>query len=100
MSSKNRIMQILRENSSVLENEFGICRIGLFGSIAKETDNSDSDVDIVIEFSRPIGLQFIEVVEFLEKILGRPVDVLTPTGVQNIRNKDIAESIANGIVYV
>lgn len=100
MWSKNRIMQILRENSSVLENEFGICRIGLFGSIAKETDNSDSDVDIVIEFSRPIGLQFIEVVEFLEKILGRPVDVLTPTGVQNIRNKDIAESIANGIVYV
>ena len=75
-------------------------RIGLFGSFAKGEQTDDSDIDILIEFEKPIGLKFVELTEYLEKVLGRQVDVLTPAGIKGIRIKKIAQEIERGIVYV
>ena len=74
--------------------------MGLFGSFAKGHPGEQSDIDIVVEFERPIGLRFIELVEYLETLLGRKVDVLTPIGIQSIRRRTVAKSIAESIVYV
>jgi predicted nucleotidyltransferase len=59
-----------------------------------------SDVDTVVEFARPIGLRFIEFAEYLESVLGKRVDVLTPAGIQGIRRDHIAEEIQRSLVYV
>jgi predicted nucleotidyltransferase len=59
-------------------SEYGVKRIGLFGSHAKGAPSERSDVDLVVEFARPIGLKFIEFAEYLESLLGKKVDVLTP----------------------
>lgn len=64
-----------------------------------EADES-SDVDIVVEFERPVGLQFVELADYLEDLLSRDVDLLTPAGVQAIRSPRVAESIRQGVVYV
>jgi predicted nucleotidyltransferase len=53
-----------------------------------------------VEFERPIGFRFLDLVDYLEAVLGRKVDVLTPAGVQNIRIDRVAKSIAESIVYV
>ena len=50
-------------------------RIGLFGSFAKGTANEDSEVDMVVEFERPIGFKFVELVDYLEALLDKEVDV-------------------------
>jgi uncharacterized protein len=100
MLTKERIVEILQEHSEFLASEFGVHRIGLFGSYAKGRPNEQSDVDIVVEFDRPIGLRFMELVDYLENLLGRKVDILTPAGVQGIRRKAIAKSITGSIVYV
>ena len=52
------------------------------------------------EFERPIGFKFIELVEYLEHLLGRRVDVLTPAGLQGIRVSRVAQDITESIVYV
>ncbi|MDI6739408.1 MAG: nucleotidyltransferase family protein [Candidatus Edwardsbacteria bacterium] len=100
MLTKKEITKILQENFSYLSSEFGIKRIGLFGSYAKDMPNETSDVDIVVEFDRPIGFRFTEFTEYLERLLGKSVDVLTPAGIQGIRIDRIAKSIEESTVYV
>jgi len=98
--SKEKVAELLREKYPYLVSEYGVKRIGLFGSYAKGTPGETSDVDVVVEFARPIGFRFVEFAEYLESLLGRKVDVLTPAGLQGIRVAGIAEEIEKSLVYV
>jgi len=98
--SKEKVAELLRENYPYLASEYGVRRIGLFGSYAKGTPGEVSDVDMVVEFEHPIGFRFVELAEYLEGLLGKKVDVLTPAGIHGIRIGRIAEEIEKSIVYV
>ncbi len=98
--SKEDIVTILKKELPYLRNFFGVKRIGLFGSFAKGIQRDDSDVDIIVEFEKPIGLKFIELADHIEKILGKKVDILTPAGIKSIRIKKVAEDIKKSIIYV
>lgn len=98
--SKQTVAELLREKYPYLVSEYGVKRIGLFGSYAKRTSSGASDVDLVVEFGRPIGFRFVEFTEYLESLLGKKVDVLTPAGIRGIRIARIAEDIEKSIVYV
>lgn len=100
MLTQEKAREILRREFPYLRDNFGVGRIGLFGSFAKGEQREDSDIDILIEFEKPIGLKFVELAEYLEKVLGRQVGVLTPAGIKGIRIKKIAQEIERGIVYV
>ncbi|MCH8127877.1 nucleotidyltransferase domain-containing protein [candidate division KSB1 bacterium] len=43
-----------------LETEYGVTKIGIFGSALKGTLTEDSDLDIFVEFKHPIGFKFIK----------------------------------------
>jgi hypothetical protein len=100
MVTQKEIKDLLRERYPYLVSEFGVKRIGMFGSSGKNVPRKSSDIDIVVEFERPIGFRFVEFVEYLENLLGRKVDVLTPAGIQGIRIPHIAKDIEESIVYV
>lgn len=94
------ITNILSEKSGYLAETYGVKRIGLFGSYAKGTYTETSDIDIIVEFETPLGFKFMDFADYLEEILGKPVDVLTVGGLQGIRIPHIAQSIRESIVYV
>jgi len=98
--TKETILHHLRESYPQLIAQFGVRRIGLFGSFARGTAQESSDVDLIVEFQRPIGLKFMEMVEYLETLLGRRVAVLTPTGLRGIRLPEVARQIEESIVQV
>lgn len=100
MLTREKVIELLQEKQAYLAAEFGVSKIGLFGSYAKGQSIDTSDIDLVVEFDRPIGFRFVELVEYLENILGKKVDVLTLAGIQNIRIEEIARSISQSIVYV
>ena len=100
MLTREQAVQLLQDKQPYLAAEFGVSKIGLFGSYAKGQSDESSDVDLVVEFGRPIGFRFVELVDYLENLLGRQVDVLTPAGIQNIRNEEVARNIRQSIVYV
>jgi predicted nucleotidyltransferase len=100
MPTKEETLALLKQNLAYLSAEYGVKRIGVFGSYAKGQPTDESDVDVVVEFERPIGFRFVEFAEYLERLLGRKVDVLTPAGIQGIRITRIARDIAENIVYV
>jgi len=98
--TKETILKVLREEYPYLASEYGVKRLGVFGSQAKGLATETSDVDLVVEFDRPIGLRFIEFAEYLESLLGKRVDVLTPAGIQGIRIEGIARNIQESVMYV
>jgi predicted nucleotidyltransferase len=100
MTTSNEIVKLIRENYNYLSTEFGVKKIGLFGSTVKGTATKESDIDILIEFNKPIGFKFVRLVEYLEKLLGEKVDVITKDGLNNIRIKKVAENIKASLVYV
>ena len=97
---KDEVIRLMQEHSNVLMTEYGISKIGIFGSVVKGTMTEDSDLDIVVEFKKPIGFKFNRLVEYLENLFGRKVDVLTKDGIKNIRVKEIARNIERTLVYV
>lgn len=100
MSTQKEVIEILRRNFPHLMDNYGLKRIGPFGSFAKGVDKEDSDIDILVEFEKPIGLKFIEFGEYIEKLLGRKVDILTPEGMKSIRLKKVARDIERSVLYV
>lgn len=97
---KEEIIRLIRNNYNFLNTEYSVSRIGIFGSGVKGDTTEDSDLDLVVEFERPIGFKFNSLVEYLENLLGRKVDVLTMTGIENIRVKEVANNIKRDLTYV
>lgn len=100
MLTTQQLTTILRQQLPYLSAQYGIKRLGLFGSYAKGVQREYSDIDLVAEFESPPGLKFIEFTDYLEQLLHAPVDVLTPAGIQAIRNAQVAQAIRESIVYV
>lgn len=100
MLTRDGIVQVLQSQRAYLAAEFGVSQIGLFGSYATGQPNEASDIDLLVEFERPIGFRFLELVDYLEAVLGSKVDVLTPAGIENIRIERVAKSISEAVVYV
>ena len=100
MPNQKNVVDILRRELPYLRNNYGIKRLGIFGSFAKQKQKSNSDIDLIVEFESPIGLNFVELAEYIEKLLGRKVDIITNEGVKSIRVREVAEDIKRSVLYV
>lgn len=100
MLTKEETQRKLRESFPELSRRYGLKRIGIFGSVARDSQSEDSDVDLVVEFERPVGLRFVDFADELERILGTKTDILTPFGIDSIRNRGISERIRGSVEYV
>lgn len=93
------ILRELRDHNDVLK-KYSVRRIGLFGSYAFGTPHKGSDLDLLVEFEQPTFDNFKSLLDYLEKLFHRKVEILTPAGVDSIRVKEVAENIRNSVVYV
>ena len=82
---KAEILSKLKYSKSEL-NKFGVTRIGLFGSVVKNQSNSDSDVDILIDFRSDLETfeNYMNTCNYLEEILkGYKLDIVTENGLSS-----------------
>ena len=76
--TRQRALELLRQSKAELREQFGVSRLALFGSTARGTATSGSDVDILVAFDGPansaryFGVQF-----YLEDLFNCPVDLVT-----------------------
>jgi hypothetical protein len=82
MGARDQILAQLALAKPSLLAHYPIVRMALFGSVSRGDDRVDSDVDILVEFSRPDGMQFIHLAYELEKILQEKVDLVSRTGIK------------------
>jgi hypothetical protein len=72
------VLELLTQSKSILAARYGVTRLALFGSTARNAARSDSDIDILVAFDGPatseryFGVQF-----YLEDLFGAPVDLVT-----------------------
>jgi hypothetical protein len=75
---KSEVIRILKEQRKELNEHFNVASLSLFGSVARDEASVDSDVDLLVEFSEPVGLfQFIGLQQRLEELLECKVDLGT-----------------------
>jgi predicted nucleotidyltransferase len=96
MKTLKQIKAKLRASKSTLEKEYGVTRLGIFGSFARSEQKKDSDVDLLVEFQTPPGLRFIHLANYLETLLAQKVDLLTPDAVKPNR----LAYIMKDVIYV
>lgn len=75
---RQRTLELLRRTKPVLQARFGVSKLALFGSVARDAAGKGSDVDVLVAFDGPatsrryFGVQF-----YLEDLLGSPVDLVS-----------------------
>jgi predicted nucleotidyltransferase len=73
---RDEILQTLARFRERKQDEFGIVRIGVFGSVARDEIAGASDVDVVVELVQPDLLLLVGIKQELEALLDEPVDVV------------------------
>ncbi|OGP50629.1 MAG: nucleotidyltransferase [Deltaproteobacteria bacterium RBG_13_43_22] len=89
MKKNNRetILQELRRIKPDFEQRYGVTKIGIFGSLARNEIREDSDVDVVLEMREPDLFYMVHIKETLEERLKMPVDVIRYRTMMNSRLK-------------
>jgi predicted nucleotidyltransferase len=94
----------LRQELPVLNEKYGVERIAIYGSYAKGSPTEASDIDILVQLSRPLGLEFVRLADHLESALQRPVDLTTFDSLRRTaatpRRARIAADIERTLLYV
>lgn len=91
--TRSQVASVLRENFDALSKEFHVASFEIFGSYARDEQTPQSDVDLLVTFSRPVGFGFIHLAERLEALLGKPVDLLASDGIKPNRRDSILASL-------
>lgn len=96
MKTRNDILNKLSDLKPLLRREYSVKQIGLFGSFSDDTFTDDSDIDLLVEFEKPIGWKYFSLEIYLEKVFGRKIDLVT----KNALKEQIKDQILNQVQYV
>lgn len=96
MITKAEILNKLHELKPVLYRDYSVREIGLFGSFSDNSFTEDSDIDLLVEFEKPVGWKYLSLEIFLENVFGRKIDLVT----KNALKEQIRDNILNQVKYV
>lgn len=75
---RDSILLILRAHKAEIQKKYPVASLALFGSFARGEQKPESDVDLLVEFNGPIGLEVVDLVEYLETLLNvKRVDLVS-----------------------
>lgn len=96
MKTQSQILKLLHQNKQILFNKYPIKELALFGSFARNEQNVNSDIDILVEFNKNVGVEFIELADELEDLIKLKVDLVSKNGIKD----NYFQFIKNDLKYV
>lgn len=96
MKTVNDYILLLRQYLSAKAEVYGISRISIFGSVARNEQSEDSDVDVCVEMTKPDLFVMVHIKEELEELFGRPVDIVR---LRNNMNSMLRKQIQRDGIY-
>lgn len=96
MFTLQHILLILRQHKPELQRKYPLSRMGVFGSYARGEATEKSDIDIAVEFSAPMGLNFVAMADEIEGLFGIKTDVVSKRSIKPA----YLEFVEKDIVYV
>ncbi len=89
-----KIKEILFQQKSILEKKYAIKKIGVFGSYVRGEQNKQSDLDILVEFEKPMGFfKFLDLEEYISNITNLKVDLVSKKALKPRIGKYILEEV-------
>ncbi|MCD4820202.1 MAG: nucleotidyltransferase family protein [Candidatus Cloacimonetes bacterium] len=96
MNTQIRIENKLRKLKPMLFKRYHVDKIGYFGSYSRNEQTEDSDIDILVYFRKPIGWDFFDLQELLEKELKLKVDLVSVKALK----KQLKQIILSNVKYI
>ena len=93
MLTKERVLKILENNKDEIYTRFNVNEIGIFGSYVRDDHDESSDIDILVEFSEPIGWEIVDLKEELEELLNKSVDLVTKDALKPRLKSNIMDDV-------
>ena len=90
---KQKIIRLINQNIEELKQRYPIKSIALYGSYARGEQDSGSDIDLLVDFTQPIGMEIIDLTLDMEKILNNKVDIVTYNAIKNRLFKYIKDEL-------
>ena len=96
--TRDDILSFLKAHKQELRQGYGVTQMGLFGSYARQAENEDSDIDIVVEFEadKKTLRNFFGFKRYLEENLGNSVDL----GIESALKPIVRNAVTKDIIYV
>jgi predicted nucleotidyltransferase len=97
MKTLEEIKQTLRETKPLLQEQYRVTELGIFGSYARGEQTETSDVDVLIDYDQaPTLFKLVELRDYLAEVIEMKVDVVTKNGLK----PRIRERVLSEVVYV
>lgn len=96
MEQLSEIKHVLAQLKPELSRRFHVQSLGLLGSVVRNDFLPNSDIDIIVDLDRPVGIEFIDLAHYIEQRLQKKVDLVSRRGVK----EKYFKAIEREIVYV
>lgn len=96
MRTLTEIKSLILHNKPYLYSKYPIESLAIFGSYARNEQNTTSDIDVLVEFNGKIGIKFIDLADEMERLLETKVDLVSRKAV----NERYFNAIKNDLIYV
>jgi predicted nucleotidyltransferase len=97
MNRLKDIKAVLAAHKPEIQRKFKVKKIGIFGSYTRGKQKEKSDIDVLVEFSEPVGLfKFMDLEEYLQNLFGVKVDLVSRKALK----PHIGERILREVIYI
>jgi uncharacterized protein len=97
MKNLIEIRDILTKNKKIIQENYKVKKIGIFGSYVRGEQKEDSDLDIIVDFFEPVSLlKLVNFENFLRNITGLKVDVVPESDIR----PELRDNILNEASYL
>lgn len=94
MKALHEIKQIISAHKRQLANDYHVSKIGIFGSYVSGLSSENSDIDILVEFEKPVGfVKFIRLENYLTNLIGVKVDLVTKKALKPYMGQNILREL-------
>lgn len=94
MRSLTEIKETLKSNKLRLTEKYGLSLLAIFSSYGRGQQTENSDIDILVNFQKPIGVEFIDLANELERLLKTKVDLVSKNGIRPQYFKQIEQELS------
>ena len=94
-TADQHLLDVLNAHKEEIKKKFSVKSLAVFGSVLRGTAGPDSDIDILVQYQQVPGLfGFLDLKQYLESIVGRPVDLVTENALKRqLRDRIIKEAV-------
>lgn len=93
MTDTEALISRIEEHGEEICAEFGVARLGVFGSRLRGEGRIDSDLDVLVEFAHPTFRNYMGLKRFLERLVGVPVDLVSAAALKPILREHILAEV-------